>query len=66
MKFCTYCFFNDSMSRTCGDDLCHKCNHCKYVDRTYEGEWLAFCKLTDEYKNITLGECFGNCKDQIK
>jgi hypothetical protein len=28
------------------------------------GETLAFCELWDEWKNVTLGDCFGNCESQ--
>ena len=64
MKDCGRCFYNDSMSRICGDQFCHQCKNCLHVER-YNGELLAFCKLDDTLKNVKSGECFGNCKHQI-
>lgn len=41
-----------------------KCKHCMDGMKNEIGETLAFCELWDEWKNITLGDCFGNCESQ--
>ena len=41
-----------------------KCKHCMDGMKNEIGETLAFCELWGEWKNITLGDCFGNCESQ--
>lgn len=41
-----------------------KCKHCVDGMKNEIGETLAFCELWDEWKNITLGDCFGSCESQ--
>ncbi len=41
-----------------------KCKHCIDGMKNEIGETLAFCELWNEWKNITLGDCFGNCESQ--
>ena len=45
-------------------DNYRKCKHCMDVMKNEIGETLAFCELWDEWKNVTLGDCFGNCESQ--
>ena len=39
------------------------CKHCLAGMNNEIGEALAFCELWDEWKNITLGDCIGNCEE---
>jgi hypothetical protein len=41
-----------------------ECKHCMDGMKNEIGETLAFCELWDEWKNVTLGDCFGNCESQ--
>ena len=41
-----------------------ECKHCVDCTKNAIGEKIAFCELFDEWKNITLGDCFGNCESQ--
>lgn len=45
-------------------DNYRKCKHCMDGMKNEIGETLAFCELWDEWKNVTLGDCFGNCESQ--
>ena len=40
-----------------------QCKHCLGTGVNEIGEWTAFCEEY-EHRNITLGECFGNCEAQ--
>lgn len=40
---------------------------CKHAIDTIQNsidEKLCFCELNDEWKNVVLGECLGNCEAQ--
>ena len=41
-----------------------ECKHCMDGMKNEIGETLAYCELWGEWKNITLGDCFGNCESQ--
>jgi hypothetical protein len=41
-----------------------QCKHCLDCTKNEIGENVAFCELWGEWKNITLGDCFGNCESQ--
>lgn len=43
-------------------DCC--CKHC--IDATINsiGEQIVYCELTDEWMNVTLGECLCNCESE--
>lgn len=41
------------------------CKHCLDVTKNEIGETVAFCEEWDLWRNVTLGDCFGNCEDQI-
>lgn len=43
-----------------------ECRHCMDGMKNEIGETLAYCELWDEWKNITLGDCFENCESQEK
>ena len=45
-------------------DNYRECKHCMDGMKNEIGETLAFCELWDEWKNVTLGDCFGNCESQ--
>ena len=45
-------------------DNYRECKHCMDGMKNEIGETLAFCDLWGEWKNITLGDCFGNCESQ--
>lgn len=45
-------------------DNYRKCKHCMDGMKNEIGETLAFCELWDEWRNVTLGDCFGNCESQ--
>jgi len=40
------------------------CKHCLAVRWNEIGEKLAFCEIWGEWKNITLGDCVGNCESE--
>ena len=40
------------------------CKYCLDGKKNEIGETLAFCELWDEWKNIILGDCIGNCESQ--
>ena len=39
-----------------------RCKHCLGISGNEIGEAIAFCEEWDEGRNITLGDCFGNCE----
>ena len=41
-----------------------ECKHCIDGMKNGIGETLAFCELWGEWRNITLGDCMGNCESQ--
>ena len=41
-----------------------ECTHCVDCTKNAIGEKIAYCELWGEWKNITLGDCFGNCEAQ--
>ena len=40
------------------------CKHCLGFDFNEIGETKAFCEIYDSWRNLTLGECFGNCESE--
>jgi hypothetical protein len=41
------------------------CKHCiGDIEKNEIEEELCFCELTDNLKNVTLGDCLGNCEAQ--
>lgn len=40
------------------------CKHCHGVGWNEIGEELAFCELWAEWRNVTLGDCVGNCESE--
>lgn len=40
------------------------CKHCLGVHKNEINETVSFCEEWDLWRNVTLGECFGNCEDQ--
>lgn len=44
--------------------MSHKCTHCLDQAKNAIDEDVAYCELCGEWKNITLGDCFGNCESQ--
>ena len=40
------------------------CKHCVECSKNAIGEKIAYCELRAEWKNVTLGDCFGNCESQ--
>lgn len=45
-------------------DIYKKCKHCMAVTKNEIGETLILCDIWDEWRNVTLGDCFGNCESQ--
>lgn len=41
-----------------------KCKHCMAVTENEIGETIVLCDIWDEWRNVTLGDCFGNCESQ--
>jgi len=41
-----------------------KCKHCIAGKKNEIGETIVFCEIWGEWKNVTLGDCFGNCESQ--
>ena len=41
-----------------------ECTHCVDCTKNSIGEKIAYCELWGVWKNITLGDCFGNCEEQ--
>lgn len=41
-----------------------KCKHALDTKKNEIGEELCFCEEYDHWRNITLGECFGNCESE--
>ena len=41
-----------------------ECEHCLDGTKNEIGETMAFCEIWGEWKNVTLGDCFGNCEAQ--
>lgn len=39
-----------------------KCKHALGTSTNEIGEELCFCEIYDQNRNITLGECLGNCE----
>ncbi len=39
-----------------------RCKHCLGISGNELGEVIAFCEEWDEWRNVTLGSCFGNCE----
>lgn len=42
----------------------NSCKHCLGVKKNEIGEQPALCEYSGEWKNVTLGSCFGNCESQ--
>ena len=40
------------------------CEHCLICAKNEIGESLAFCDMWGEWRNITRGDCFGNCESE--
>ena len=40
------------------------CKHCLGVSQNEIGETVVFCEEWDLWRNVTLGDCFGNCESQ--
>ena len=40
------------------------CKHCLAMQWNEIGEKLAYCDIWGEWKNITLGDCIGNCESE--
>lgn len=40
------------------------CTHCVDCTKNAIGEKIAYCELWNGWKNISLGDCFGNCESQ--
>ena len=40
------------------------CMHCMGVSQNEIGETIVFCEEWDMWRNVTLGDCFGNCETQ--
>ena len=41
-----------------------ECIHSLGCKKNAIGEKLTYCEIWGEWKNITLGDCFGNCESQ--
>lgn len=41
-----------------------ECIHSLGCKKNAIGETVAYCELWGDWKNITLGDCFGNCESQ--
>lgn len=46
------------------DTSAFDCKHCYGVGWNEIGEELAYCELWAEWRNITLGDCVGNCESE--
>ena len=46
--------------------MSHECEHCVDCTENAIGEKIAFCEVWGDWKNITLGYCFGNCDMQYQ
>lgn len=44
----------------------YKCKHCICVVHNELAEEVVYCEITDEWMNVTLGECVGNCEQQAE
>lgn len=44
----------------------NECKHCLGISNNAIGEVICSCEFygEDEGRNVTLGECFGNCDSQ--
>ena len=41
------------------------CRHCcGEITKNEIGEEVCFCELTDNWQNITLADCIGNCENE--
>ena len=40
------------------------CKHCLGAEFNEIGETKVFCEIWDSWRNLTLGECFGNCESE--
>lgn len=40
------------------------CKHCIGVSTNEIGETIVFCAIYNQWRNVTLGDCFDNCKTQ--
>lgn len=40
------------------------CKHCIGVSKNEIGETIIFCAVYDQWRNVTLGDCFNNCDAQ--
>lgn len=38
------------------------CKHCLGFEINEIGETIVFCEEWDLWRNVTFGECFGNCE----
>lgn len=49
------------------DEGWHDCNckHCIDSIINAVGEQIAYCELTGEWMNVTLGDCLGNCENEV-
>jgi len=41
-----------------------KCKHCLGCKKNEIGEDVSYCEIWDLWRNVTLGDCFGNCEDE--
>lgn len=44
--------------------IAFECKHCLAVSWNEIGEKLAMCENWGEWKNVTLGDCVGNCESE--
>ena len=42
----------------------NSCKHCMDVKKNTIGETMALCEFSDEWVNVSNGDCFGNCESQ--
>ena len=46
-------------------DNYRECKHCMDGMKNEIGETLVLCDIWAEWRNVTLGDCFGNCKFRL-
>lgn len=44
--------------------MSEECKYCTLITENVIGETVVYCDIWAEWKNVTLGDCFGNCESQ--
>ena len=64
MRYCVLCSAKEYCDKYHDRMKELECRHCIECSKNEIGETVVFCDLWGEWRNVTLGDCFGNCESQ--